>query len=86
MWPREILDPDKQFNLIICLENVLKISLQDVLKMSWRRFWKMSWKRFEHVMKLYGQDKYIGLDQDVLKASSEDVWVKRIMAYYIYTA
>ena len=41
------------------LENVLKISLPDVSKMSWRRL--------ENVLKTYGQDEYIGLDQDVLK-------------------
>ena len=32
-------------------------SLEDVLKMSWRRV--------EDVLKMYGQDEYIGLDQDV---------------------
>ena len=37
VWPRQIVDLGKQFNLIICLENVLTTSLQDVLKMSWRR-------------------------------------------------
>ena len=29
-------------------------------------------------MKTYDQDKHIGLDQDVLKTSSEEVWLKRI--------
>ena len=53
---------------MIHLENVLKISLQDVLKMSWRRFenvLKTSWKRLEDALNTYGQDEYIGLDQDV---------------------
>ena len=65
VWSREIPDPDKQFNLIICLENVLKISLQDVLKMSWRRFWKMSWRRLEDVLKMFWR-RY------------EDVWPRQI--------
>ena len=70
------------------LEDVLKISwicscktswrrFEDVLKMSWRRlqnFLKTSW---QDVLKTYGQDKYIGLDQDVLKTSSEDVRLRR---------
>ena len=68
---------------MVCLANVLKISLQEVLKISWRRLqnvlkmsWrrpgdvlKTSWRRLEDVLKIYGQDKYIGLDQDVLKTS-----------------
>ena len=60
--------------------------LQDVLKTFWRRLenvlarrlkdiLKTSWKRLEGVLKMYDQDEYIGLDQDVLKTSSEDVWV-----------
>ena len=35
-------------------------------------------RRLEDVLKTYGQDEYIGLDQDVLKTSSEDVWLIRI--------
>ena len=65
---------------MIHLENVLKISLQDVLKMSWRRFenvLKTSWKRLEDALNTYGQDEYIGLDQDVLKTSSEDMRLRR---------
>ena len=74
---------------MIRLENILKISLQEVLKTSWRRLedvlktflqdvLKTSWKRLEDVLKTYSQDEYIGLDQDVLKTSSEDVWLRRI--------
>ena len=66
----------EQFNLMIRLE--------DILKMSWRRFsrrledvLKTSWKRLENVLKTYRQDEYIGLDQDVLKTSSEDVRLRR---------
>ena len=33
---------------------------------------KMPWKRLEDVLKTYGQDEYIDLDQDVFKTSSED--------------
>ena len=77
MWPRQILDLGKQFNLMIRLQNILKASLQDVLKTFWRRLeedvLKTSWRcledvfarRLEDVFKTYGQDKYIGLDQDV---------------------
>ena len=124
MWPRQILELGKQFNLMIRnmiqnilkaplqdvvkmywrrledvlktswrrlenvlktflqtswrrVEDVLKISWQEVLKMSWRRhhcksvfktsssFCKTFWKRLEDVLKTYGQDEYIGLDQDV---------------------
>ena len=54
---------------MIRLENVLKISLQDVLK--------TSWKRLEYVLKTFGQDEYIGFDQDVLKTSSEVVSLRR---------
>ena len=62
------------------LEDVLKTFLQDVLKTSWKRLedvLKTSWKRLEDVLKTYGQDEYIGLDQDVLKTSSEDVRLRR---------
>ena len=61
------------------LEDVLKTSskcLEDVLKMSWQDVLKTSWKRLEHVLKTYGQDQYIGLNQDVLKTSSEDVTLR----------
>ena len=76
---------------MIRLEDVLKMSwrrfcktswrrLEDVLKTSWRRLedvLKTSWKRLEDVLKTYSQDEYIGLDQDVLKTSSEDVRLRR---------
>ena len=55
------------------LEDVLKTFLQGVLETSLRHF--------ENVLKVYYQDKYIGLDQDVektLKESSEYIWVSRI--------
>ena len=61
------------------LADVLKISwwrfyksLEDVLKASWRRLGNTSWRRLEDVLKTYGQDEYIGLDEDVLKTSSEE--------------
>ena len=43
-----------------------------VLKTSWRHLCKTSWRHLEDVLKTYGQDQYIGFDQDVLKKSSED--------------
>ena len=61
-----------------CLEDVFARRLEDVLKTSWRRLGKTSWKRLEDVLKTYGQDEYIGLDQDVLKTSSDDVWLRQI--------
>ena len=65
---------------MIRLENVLKISLRDVLKTSWRRFTKLLEDVLKDVLKTFrrhDQDKYICLDQDVLKTSSEDVRLKR---------
>ena len=74
-------------------QDVLKMSwrnLEDILKTPWKRFQdasktflqkvlKTSWKRLEDVLKTYGQDEYIGLEQDALKTSSEDVWLIRIL-------
>ena len=67
-----------------CLEDVFARCLEDILKTSWRYVLKTfsqdvlkkSWKRLEDVLKTYGQDECIGLDKDVLKTSSEDVWVR----------
>ena len=73
--------------LKISLQDVLKTSskrFEDVLKMSWRHFSRRLedvltfWRRLEDVLKTYGQDEYIGLDQDVLKTSSDDVWLRQI--------
>ena len=72
-----------------CLEDVLKtprrrfcktswIRFEGVLKMSWSRFCKTSWKCLENLLKTYGRGKYIGLNQNVLKTSSEDVWLREI--------
>ena len=38
----------------------------------------MSWKRLEDIFKKFVQDEYIGLDQDVLKTSPEDIELRRI--------
>ena len=57
------------------LENVLKTSWRRFCKTSWRHLGKTSWRRLENVLKTYSQDEYIGLDQNVLKTSSEDVWL-----------
>ena len=62
------------------LEDVLKTSwrrLENVLKTSWQDVLKTSWRRLENVLKTYGQDEHIGLDQDVVKTSSEDVRLRR---------
>ena len=61
-------------------QDVLKMSwgrFEDVLKMSWRCFCKTSWRRLENVLKTYDQDEYIGLDQDILKTSSETVRLRQ---------
>ena len=59
----DVLTSQKTFNLMIRLENVLKMSLQDVLKTSSKRLedvLKMSWRRFlrrlEDVLKTFLQD------------------------------
>ena len=65
------------------LKDVLKTfsrRLEDVLKTSWRRFenvLRTSWRRLEDLLKTYGQDEYIGLDQDVLKTS----WWRLLKTY-----
>ena len=75
--------------LKISLKDVLKTNskrLEKVLEMSWRQFsrrledvLKTLSKHLEDILKTYGQDEYIGLDQNVLKMkmSSEDARVKR---------
>ena len=64
------------------LEDIFTKCLEDVFKTSWRRFYKTSWRHFKEpwrdVLKTYDQNEYIGLDQDVLKTSSEDVCVRWI--------
>ena len=57
------------------------IRLQNVLKIFSRRIWETSSRRLENVSKTYGQGEYIGLDQDVLKTSSEDLWLIRIYSF-----
>ena len=75
--------------LTISWQNVLKISwrrfckkssrcLEDVLKMFFQDVFYMFWKRLEDVLKTSGQDECVCLEQDVLKTSSEDVWLRLI--------
>ena len=78
MWPRQILELGKQFNLMIRLQNILKASLQDVLKMSWRRFCKTSWRRLEDVWPRRIYWSWSRRLEDVFKTSSEDEWLRRI--------
>ena len=76
LWPRQILDLGKQFNLMIRLENILKISFQDVLKMSWRCLEDVFERRLEDVLKPSWRCL-----ENVLKTSSErleNVWARRI--------
>ena len=85
MWPRQILELGKQFNLMIRLQNILKASLQDVLKMSSRRFCRLledalktSWRRLEDVLarRIYwSRSRRL---EDALKTSSEDEWLRWI--------
>ena len=75
VWPGQILDLGKRFNLLIRLQNVLKISLQDALKISWRRLkdvFKTSWRRLEDVLKMSWrclEDVSARRLKDVLKTS-----------------
>ena len=43
----------------------------------------MSWGRLEYVLKAYDQDKYVDLDEDVLKTSSEDKDQRRLQDVFI---
>ena len=61
-----------------CLEEVFARRREDFSKTFWRRLGKTSWKYLEDVLKTYDQGDCIGLDQVILKTSSEDVWVKGI--------
>ena len=47
VWPRQIVDLGKQFNLMVSLEHVLN--------MSWRCFSKTSWRRLENFLKTSGR-------------------------------
>ena len=60
-----------------CLKDAFARRLENVSKTSWQDVLKTSWRRLEKVLKTYGQDEHIGLDQDVLKTSSEDVRLRR---------
>ena len=57
------------------VEDFLKTFLQDVLNTYSKCLEDILARRLEDVLKTYGQDEYIGLDQDVLKTSSEDDWL-----------
>ena len=46
--------------------------LENFLKMTLKAFLKIYWRRLEDVW------QYIRLEKDVLKASSEDAWLRRI--------
>ena len=56
-----------------CLEDVFARHLEEVLKTYWRRLedvFETSSRCPKDVLKTYGQEEYIGLDQDVLRTSS----------------
>ena len=93
VWPKQILDLSKQFNLMVRLENVLKISLQDVLEMSWRRLkdalktflqdvLKKSRRRLEDVWPRQIYWSWSRRLEDVLKTFSEDLWVRWIYSFW----
>ena len=78
----------EQFNLMMRLENVLKIFLQDVLKTSWRCLEvvfascledvsKTSWKLLEDVWPRRMYWSWPRRLEDVLKTCSEDVRLRR---------
>ena len=63
----------EQFNLIICIENLLKASLQNVLKASWRRFQNILnifWKFLQVVFARHLEDVLERHLEKVLKMSS----------------
>ena len=69
-WPKRLEDV-----LITSWRRMAKTNILVLTRTSWRRLedvLKTSWRHLEDVLKTYGQDKYIGPDQDVLKTSSED--------------
>ena len=68
----------KKFNLMIRLQNVLNMSWRHFCKTSFRRFKNILKTSWQGVLKTYGQGEYIGPDQDVLKTSSEDIWLRQI--------
>ena len=65
------------------LEDVWNTFLQDVLKTSWKRLEDVLARRLENVLKTYDQDEYIGLDQDVLKTSPEDVRLRQTYSSWL---
>ena len=81
VWPRQILDLGKQFNLMIPLENVLKTSLQylqmllqDVFKTFWRRLedvLKTSWR---HLEGLWPRRIYFSWLRRLLKTRTRDIF------------
>ena len=73
-------------------EDILKRFLKDVLKTSWKTSWRLfgnflkkTWKRLEEVLKTHGQEEYSGLEQDILKTSSEDKNERQIQDVFIKT-
>ena len=74
-------DLGKQFNMMVRLE----ASWRHLYKMSWRclkEVLKMPSKRLEDVLKMYSQDEYVGLDQDVLKAFSRRLLNTKIKVFF----
>ena len=68
VWPRQILELGKQFNLMIRLRNILKASLQDVLQ----GYFKMFWRRIIRLNRLTSSRIWRCLEDvfaDVLKMS-----------------
>ena len=55
--------------------------LQDVLMTCLQEVFKTFWGCLEVLLKTYGQDKYIGLDQGYLKTFSEDEDKRRLQGY-----
>ena len=68
MWSKQILHLGKQFNLMICLQNVLKTSLQDVLKTPWRCLEDVFARRLRDVLKRNLKTSWRCLE-DALKTS-----------------
>ena len=52
VWPWQMLELGKQFNLMIHFEDVLKVSWRWLCKTIWPNVLKISWRRLKDVLKM----------------------------------
>ena len=65
VWPWQMLELGKQFNLMIHFEDVLKVSWRWLCKTIWPNVLKISWRRLKDVLKMSRRRFW----KSVLKAS-----------------